>query len=1630
MKTKQKIVFIVLVFIIGFNLSAQVDSKNFSKNFCLIETNCKTLKDANLTAKFINNNGGQVAVITSPNYFIGWIPESIHSNLLGRNKITLISNKKIDATHINDNNKVIANYFNSVVTKEIFLKNKSVNINYTNNGCIVPNDNEIQNRITGNICDNSNNSEYMIGSVYCRLFFLESDGSIDTNEFTWTLDDYNDIKGQAIDAWTIWSYTANQNNISVTYLVEDYGFGSSQNNQPYEPINHGKTSDRLWINAIMDNVNIAENTSVTHRVHEYNAIQKEIHGADHAYTTFIAYNPNGAPNTFTHGASAYVRIRKAYVQLLFRNGSWSSDNFFRVYGHETGHIFNAFDEYHGSSSLSTCDTFFNGVQNLNHEDCDENNNLNCIMNNNTFFGTGNSRQWDLCEYTKSHIGWENLTPKPTLQIPSNGGIFTHNTVLFEWDRNTSNQNIHSYIKILNLNTGEEMICNDLNTNTGVFDTLPNGEYEWSITNGNNDVNNDYAMVTSDSWIFTITELAPDLIVENIWTNPSNPQFGDQIDLLVKIKNIGGITANSISLTYSIDDQIIGTDTHSTLDPNDTRIEIFHDFIFTTNGNHDYCVDIAINGNEQNTSNNSYCMVVTVASSTSFADLETLNTIANPDIIEAGNTTNLSCLVRNNGNAPCGSTSKLRYYLSTNNTWSADDIELNNFDHVGNLNIGEVSNESNLATIPSNTTAGNWYILFFADADTEVIELDETNNVGYFPIVVTASASLSDLVVINQNATPSTLQAGESTNLSCLVKNIGTEACLESTKLRYFLSNNISLSAEDILLSGFDYVGELNPNETNIEFNTTTIPTSISPGTWYILFVSDADEEEAEIDETNNVSFKQITITSNLPDVITTNETLNISSAQAGTYIIASCIVNNIGPSFTGSSSRVGYYFSNDIYYDGTDILLDYDGFGNIGPSPGPGNTSNESEWLRIPFGTAPGTYYILFYVDDENTIIEANEENNIRYLEITVLPPLPDLIVLNQTISSVNVDVGDEINVSCSIKNIGDAPSNSCVLRYFISDDNIWSSNDYEFNEFSFVNSLIVNETNTFSINVTIPSNFDDGNKYILFYIDFDTDVVEEDESNNIKDKPITINEVKIWEFSQWTNGVPSLLDDAIIKDDYYTLSNGNIEAKTLKVTSENTLYINENNYVKSEGSFINNGTITLEPTASFVQIDNSATNTGLGVFNVKIETTPLDDKDRFTYFSSPSQNVNLQVFNTWANMSRIWDFDSTNQQWNLLDGNETMSNGIGYAVKPSATNSFPFNGSINFQGFFNNGIFQQPLVYNDGGTDDDNILVGNPYPSAIDASMLLNNNIGTNAIYMWIHNSELGENGYVSNDYVIWNNTGGTASESGGAAPTGFIATGQGFFLDAITNGILVFNNAMRVTGNNDDFRRPTNNNDKIWINLTNSDGFFSQILIAFIDEGSNDFDPTFDAKRINSGSVASFYSIGTNNELFGIEARGILIDEQTIPVGIETLENNASNYTIAIDHLENLEDVEVLLKDNLLNIVHNLNVSNYNFNLLEIGENNNRFEIIFRSNALNTNDEFLNENITIYPNPTNSIVNISTKNVIIDNIKIYDSTGKLIKMINDNTSSISLGNLSNGIYFVKIQSDTKILIKKIVKN
>ncbi|MFV8344338.1 T9SS type A sorting domain-containing protein [Flavobacterium sp. XS2P39] len=87
----------------------------------------------------------------------------------------------------------------------------------------------------------------------------------------------------------------------------------------------------------------------------------------------------------------------------------------------------------------------------------------------------------------------------------------------------------------------------------------------------------------------------------------------------------------------------------------------------------------------------------------------------------------------------------------------------------------------------------------------------------------------------------------------------------------------------------------------------------------------------------------------------------------------------------------------------------------------------------------------------------------------------------------------------------------------------------------------------------------------------------------------------------------------------------------------------------------------------------------------------------------------------------------------------------------------------------------------------------------------------------------------------------------------------------------------------------------------------------------------------------------------------------------------------------------------------------------------------------ALGAQDFEFSSYFTLYPNPSKSVLNINSKEVIeVQSISIYNTLGQLILAVPnaEKVSEIDVSGLTAGNYFIKVISDRGTSSRKFIKN
>ncbi|MEO7976141.1 T9SS sorting signal type C domain-containing protein [Flavobacterium sp.] len=528
------------------------------------------------------------------------------------------------------------------------------------------------------------------------------------------------------------------------------------------------------------------------------------------------------------------------------------------------------------------------------------------------------------------------------------------------------------------------------------------------------------------------------------------------------------------------------------------------------------------------------------------------------------------------------------------------------------------------------------------------------------------------------------------------------------------------------------------------------------------------------------------------------------------------------------------------------------------------------------------------------------------------------------------------------------------------------------------------------------------------------------------------------WNGTSWSNGDPDARKNAIIAATDYifpagfracalTINGGVVATVPSGVTINITNAVTVNNASGAKLIFENN--------SSLVQDQTTTVNINSGSIVYKRISSPMKNFD-FSYWSSPVSGQNL--LNLSPNTLSDKYFSYTGSGWKQEVASTTsMAAGIGYIIRVPKPNFWPIPTAssyvqpVQFIGKPNNGDITGQAV-----TTGKFYLIGNPYPSALDADKFLygntnNKNILNGTIYFWTHNTAIKKVGtqniYVSDDYASYNGTGGTATSgaaSGGSAPTGYIAAGQSFFGSAKAAGTIQFKNNMRTAANNSQFFKPGKTakteefeKNRLWLNMTNSEGAFKQTLIGYVTGATNEFDGDFDGVTFDGNSFIDFYSVN-NTDKYVIQGRSLPFEESdNVPLGFRS--SIDGNFTIAIDNADGLlESQKVYLEDKQTNILHDLTENDYTFNTAK-GTFNDRFVLKYTNKTLGTGDfENSEDGVNIFVK--NKIISLSSEKENIDKVLMYDISGKQLYQ------KLMISNLS--LVIDNLKSAQQVLLVKVI--
>jgi len=743
-----------------------------------------------------------------------------------------------------------------------------------------------------------------------------------------------------------------------------------------------------------------------------------------------------------------------------------------------------------------------------------------------------------------------------------------------------------WVDTLSVNNSSSLINNKVqipvDTKEGDYYFIFVADYSDLISEANEDNNLNYKK------IYVNPVDLPDLAVTDARVNPDTLKQGEDVALSAVVKNIGKLKSNECTFMYVLSEDTIyqaGLD----LNLKELYIDSLDAFVgqlpledtltipaYTDLGKQYILlmVDAYDQVTESEKLNNIAYVPIEVEEGSS-PDLVISEPLLSVDSLKPGEKLSLQYVVNNFGNA-ASSGSYTKFYLSDDFVLDSTDLFIGSQQEASLAAfVGTQSREKSI-TIPDTISSGIKYIIIQADGQEYISESNEENNTASIAVYI-ETPDLCDLGV-SASFHPVELFPGEKITTGIQVDNRG-EKTAPASELAFYLSRDavfnleedtILNSPKDILLTTFsiDTIVEGGVYAKNEEFY---LPDTISSGIWYIIYYIDYDEQVREMNEENNFGFSEIKVDeSPKPDLVPSVSGIDPAQVQAGKSARFISLVKNIGEG-AAASSRLNFYLSMDTLISVDDIWM---GASNVPSLTEVTGLEQIIVQTTIPYEAKLGTWYCIVSVDDDDLIAESNEYNNMAYKSFTVTaPPYPDILVDSASINPTEITAGQNVDYSYQVENIGDTTAMNVPIKYYISSDILFDSEDVELNK-NYNISLVKGDSVTINgTSLTIPFGTRGGDKFILFVADPDSAFGETNKDNNVAYAPITVLSPPRPDWAMINSTIfPDMVDINVPDNDFvvrYELENkGEVYANKTDVVfylSKDTLYSQNDILISSQ---------------------------------------------------------------------------------------------------------------------------------------------------------------------------------------------------------------------------------------------------------------------------------------------------------------------------------------------------------------------------------------------------------------------------------------------------------------------------------
>lgn len=481
--------------------------------------------------------------------------------------------------------------------------------------------------------------------------------------------------------------------------------------------------------------------------------------------------------------------------------------------------------------------------------------------------------------------------------------------------------------------------------------------------------------TNNTTTFTLTPLAPDLVIESINWSPPSPSEGDAVVFTVTVGNRGNGRSNPTTINFYIDGGSRGVRDIPGLNPG-TTVENTYTWV-SQSGQHPLKADVDEDGRNSETdeSNNE----TTVTYSTQAPDLYIETIFHEPAVISLNDAVDITVTVTNQG-AGRANSCYLGYRING---------DLRPLITIPDINAGASYN----ATMGWLATSGTSELTASIDYHNTLVESDETNNDYEFNL----ETLKPDIIVTGIAWTPEEAAAGDTVTISFTIKNRGEGDAGPSR-------------VSCIIIPGFQETVNV-PGITAGEEATGSVEWEASSGTYKISVAADSGYQVNETFEDNNNFYSYINVLP--PDLIVDSISWTPEHPAHGDTVSFNVTMLNQGPGSAGSF-HVGYYIDDELLFNSLVIPLE----------------SEQSVSKFFTWRSEQGYHSFKAMVDFKKNIAEGNELNN-EY-SVAVVAHMPDLVIEGVTWSPADIPPGQDCAFDITIRNAGTLPAPLTRLAYYV----------------------------------------------------------------------------------------------------------------------------------------------------------------------------------------------------------------------------------------------------------------------------------------------------------------------------------------------------------------------------------------------------------------------------------------------------------------------------------------------------------------------------------------------------------------------------------------------------------------------